>query len=59
MVRPMSDDPLKEPDDPTWRGKTMGAAAAEDAEQADQAGSEAEFDSSIDEVGETPVKPAE
>ncbi len=55
----MSDDPLKEPEDPTWRGKTMGAAAAEDAEQADQAGGEADFDSSIDEVGETPVKPAE
>jgi hypothetical protein len=55
----MSDDPHKEPADPTWEGKTMGAAAAEDQEKAERAGSEEEFDSSIDEVGETPVKPAE
>jgi hypothetical protein len=55
----MSDDPLKEPDDPTWRGKTMGAAAAEDQEEAERVDSEEEFDSSIDEVGETPVTPAE
>ena len=52
----MSDDPLKEPEDPTWRGKTMGAAAAEDAEEVDAGVSEEDFDSSADEVGETPVK---
>jgi hypothetical protein len=59
-------DPLKEPDQPSWQGKTMGEAVAEDLDQADrlleQTGGDVEeaeqrFDSGIDDVGETPVRP--
>ena len=64
----MSDDALREPEDPTWEGKTMGAAAADDAEQVDRLleetggdaeAAEARFDSDADQVGETPVRPDE
>ncbi len=58
----MTDDALREPD-PNWDGKTFGEAVAEDQEQADrlveQTGDEGEaaeqFDSSEDEVGQTPT----
>ena len=58
----MSDDALQEPEE-SWDGKTFGEAAAEDQEQADQLveqtgdeGAAAEkFESSEDEVGQTPT----
>jgi hypothetical protein len=58
----MSDDALQEPAE-NWDGKTFGEAAAEDQEQADrlveQTGDEGaaaeEFESSEDEVGQTPT----
>ena len=58
----MSDDALQEPSE-DWDGTTFGEAAAEDQEQADrlveQTGDEAEaaeqFESSEDEVGQTPT----
>jgi hypothetical protein len=58
----MRDDALQEPSE-DWDGKTFGEAAAEDQEQADrlveQTGDEAEaaeaFESSEDEVGQTPT----
>ncbi len=57
-----ADDPLKEPAD-DWDGKTFGEAAAEDEEQADRLvgetgdpdAAEERFESSRDEVGETPT----
>jgi hypothetical protein len=58
----MSDDALREPEE-SWDGKTFGEAAAEDQDQADrlvdetgdEASAEQEFDSSEDEVGQTPT----
>jgi hypothetical protein len=58
----MSDDALREPEE-NWDGKTFGEAAAEDQDQADrlveQTGDESQaaekFESSEDEVGETPT----
>ena len=58
----MSDDALREPEE-SWDGKTFGEAAAEDLEQADrlveeagdEASAEQRFDSSEDEVGQTPT----
>jgi hypothetical protein len=58
----MSDDALQEPEQ-DWDGKTFGEAAAEDKEQADKLveetgdeGAAAEqFESSEDEVGQTPT----
>jgi hypothetical protein len=58
----MSDDALQEPEE-SWDGKTFGEAAAEDQEQADelveQTGDEGaaakRFESSEDEVGQTPT----
>jgi len=58
----MSDDALREPEE-QWDGKTFGAAAAQDEEQADEVlaetgdpeAAEERFDSSEDEVGETPT----
>ena len=58
----MSDDALQEPEQ-DWDGKTFGEAAAEDQEQADKLveetgdeGAAAEpFESSEDEVGQTPT----
>ena len=58
----MSDDALQEPER-DWDGKTFGEAAAEDQEQADKLveetgdeGAAAEqFESSEDEVGQTPT----
>jgi hypothetical protein len=58
----MGDDALQEPQE-DWDGKTFGEAAAEDQEQADrlveQTGDECRaaerFESSEDEVGETPT----
>jgi hypothetical protein len=58
----MSDDALREPEE-NWDGKTFGEAAAEDQEQADElveqtgdeAAAEQRFESSEDEVGETPT----
>jgi hypothetical protein len=59
-------DPLKEPEQPGWEGKAMGKAVADDLEQADRLlddtggdvqEAERQFDSGIDEVGETPVRP--
>jgi hypothetical protein len=58
----MSDDALREPEQ-DWDGKTFGEAAAEDQEQADKLveetgdeGAAAEqFESSEDEVGQTPT----
>ena len=58
----MSDDALREPEE-SWDGKTFGEAAAEDQEQADelveQSGDEGaaaeKFESSEDEVGQTPT----
>jgi len=59
-------DPLKEPDQPAWQGKTMGEAVADDLEQADRLldetggdvqEAERRFESGIDDVGETPVRP--
>ena len=58
----MSDDALREPEE-SWDGKTFGEAAAEDQEQADrlveeagdEASAEQRFDSSEDEVGQTPT----
>jgi len=58
-----ADDPLREPAD-DWDGKTFGEAAAEDEEQADRLvektggdadAAEGQFESSQDEVGETPT----
>ena len=58
-------DPLKEPEQPSWEGKAMGKAVADDMEEADRLlretggdvdEAERRFDSSIDEVGETPVR---
>lgn len=62
----MSDDPLKEPENPAWEGKTMGQAVADDMEEADALldekggdaeAAEAKFDSDVDEVNQTPVRP--
>jgi hypothetical protein len=58
----MSDDALREPEE-DWDGKSFGAAAAEDDEQADRlleqtddpSAAEERFESSEDEVGETPT----
>ena len=58
----MSDDALQEPEQ-DWDGKTFGEAAAEDQEQVDKLveetgdeGAAAEqFESSEDEVGQTPT----
>jgi hypothetical protein len=58
----MSDDALQEPQE-DWEGKSFGEAAAEDQEQADrlveQTGDEGQaaeqFESSEDEVGQTPT----
>jgi len=59
----MSDDALREPEE-NWDGKTFGEAAAEDQDQADRlveetGGDEGEaaeqFESSEDEVGQTPT----
>ena len=58
----MSDDALREPEE-NWDGKTFGEAAAEDQDQADrlveETGDEGEaaarFESSEDEVGQTPT----
>ena len=59
-------DPLKEPEQPGWEGQAMGKAVADDMDQADQLvedtggdveEAERQFDSGIDEVGETPVRP--
>jgi hypothetical protein len=58
----MSDDALREPEE-SWDGKTFGEAAAEDQEEADrlveQTGDEGaaaeRFESSEDEVGQTPT----
>jgi len=58
----MSDDALREPEE-SWDGKTFGEAAAEDQDQADrlveESGDESEaaerFESSEDEVGQTPT----
>ena len=61
-------DPLKEPEQPSWEGKAMGKAVADDIEQAErlveESGGDVEqaeqrFDSSIEEVGETPVRPVD
>ena len=58
-------DPLKEPEQPGWQGKTMGEAVADDFEQADRLLEETDgdvreaerrFEPGIDEVGETPVR---
>ncbi len=57
-----ADDPLKEPAE-DWDGKTFGEAAAEYEEQADRLveetgdpdAAEGQFESSQDEVGETPT----
>ena len=58
----MSDDALREPEQ-DWDGKTFGEAAAEDQEQADKLVEETgderaaaeQFESSEDEVGQTPT----
>jgi hypothetical protein len=58
----MSDDALREPEE-NWDGKTFGEAAAEDQDEADrlvedtgdEAQAEQRFDSSEDEVGQTPT----
>jgi hypothetical protein len=58
----MSDDALREPEE-SWVGKTFGEAAAEDQDEADrlvedtgdEAQAEQRFDSSEDEVGQTPT----
>jgi hypothetical protein len=58
----MSDDALREPEE-SWDGKTFGEAAAEDQDEADRLGedtgdeaqAEQRFDSSEDEVGQTPT----
>ncbi len=58
----MSDDALREPED-DWEGKSFGEAAAEDQEEADrlveqtgdEAAAEEKFESSEDEVGQTPT----
>ncbi|MBA2624571.1 MAG: hypothetical protein H0U89_03040 [Acidimicrobiia bacterium] len=58
----MSDDPLREPAD-DWDGKTFGKAVADDDAQADELveatgdvdEAEEQFESSQDEVGETPT----
>jgi hypothetical protein len=58
----MSDDALQEPEQ-DWDGKTFGEAAAEDQEQADKLVEETgderaaaeQFESSEDEVGQTPT----
>jgi hypothetical protein len=58
----MSDDALREPEE-SWDGKTFGEAAAEDQDEADrlvedtgdEAQAEQRFDSSEDEVGQTPT----
>ena len=61
-------DPLKEPEQPSWEGKAMGKAVADDMEQADRLledtggdvdEAERRFDSGLDEVGQTPVRPAD
>jgi hypothetical protein len=58
----MNDDALREPEE-SWDGKTFGEAAAEDQDEADrlvedtgdEAQAEPRFDSSEDEVGQTPT----